>query len=158
MFSSRFLKWLIVEIIAVFGIGAYVLIDSHDVYQWWVGNTHFVHAESTCDLHVNACEVVLNDGTALSLEIEPKSIPLMKPLHFKVISALDLPSMEIKLFATNMNMGLHTIKLTQTAKGIYEGEGMLPTCVMGNMIWQANVILNQLTQSQGAIFTFKTDK
>jgi hypothetical protein len=45
-----------------------------------------------------------------------------------------------------------------SAKGIYEGEGMLPTCVMGNMIWQANVVLNQPSQSQGAIFTFKTDK
>jgi hypothetical protein len=158
MRSSRFWKWLVIEVIAVVGIGAYILIDSHDVYQWWVGNTHFAHAEHACDLHVNACQATLNDGTALSLEIEPKSIPLMKPLHFKVTSPIDLPSIEIKLFATNMNMGLHTIKLTQTSKGIFEGEGMLPTCVMGNMIWQANVILNQLTQSQGAIFTFKTDK
>lgn len=158
MFSSRFFKWLIVEIIAVVLIGAYVLIDSHDVYRWWVGDTHFVQAPSACDLHIQSCEVKLKDGSSLSLDIEPKTIPLMKPLHFKVTSSIDLPSIEIKLFATNMNMGLHTIKLSQTSKGIYEGEGMLPTCVMGNMIWQANVIFNETTQSQGAIFTFKTDK
>ena len=158
MRSSRFWKWLVVEVIAVVGIGAYILIDSHDVYQWWVGNTHFAHSNSACDLHVNACEATLKDGSVLSLEIEPKSIPLMKPLQFKVTSNVDVPTIEIKLFATNMNMGLHTIKLNQTSKGIFEGEGMLPTCIMGNMIWQANVILNQLTQSQGAIFTFKTDK
>lgn len=158
MFSSRFFKWLIVEIIAVVLIGAYVLIDSHDVYRWWVGDTHFVAASSACDLHTQSCEVTLKDGSLLSLDIEPKTIPLMKPLHFKVTSSIDLPSIEIKLFATNMNMGLHTIKLSQTSKGIYEGEGMLPTCVMGNMIWQANVIFNETTQSQGAIFTFKTDK
>lgn len=158
MRSSRFWKWLVVEIIAVVGIGAYVLIDSHDVYQWWVGNTHFAHSNEGCDLHVSACEAKLSDGNALSFEIEPKSIPLMKPLHFKVTTPIDLPAIEMKLFATNMNMGLHTVTLRPTAKGIYEGEGMLPTCVMGNMIWQANVILNQPTQSQGAIFTFKTDK
>lgn len=158
MFSSRFFKWLIIEIIAVVGIGAYVLIDSHDVYQWWVGDTHFVRSSDTCDLHVSACEVTLKDGSPLSLEITPKEIPLMKPLQFKVTTKVDLPSLEIKLFATNMNMGLHTIKLNQTAQGVYEGEGMLPTCVVGNMIWQANVILNQTAQSQGAIFTFKTDK
>lgn len=158
MFSSRFFKWLIVEIIAIVLIGAYVLIDSHDVYRWWVGDTHFVTASSACDLHTQGCEVTLKDNSLLSLDIEPKTIPLMKPLHFKVTSNNDLPSIEIKLFATNMNMGFHTVTLKQTAKGIYEGEGMLPTCVMGNMIWQANVILNETSKSQGAIFTFKTDK
>lgn len=158
MFSSRFFKWLIVEIIAIVLIGAYVLIDSHDVYRWWVGDTHFVTASSACDLHTQSCEVTLKDNSLLSLDIEPKTIPLMKPLHFKVTSNSDLPSIEIKLFATNMNMGFHTVTLKQTAKGIYEGEGMLPTCVMGNMIWQANVILNETSKSQGAIFTFKTDK
>lgn len=156
--SLRFFKWLTLEIVAVLLIGAYILIDSHDVYRWWVGDTHFVQTNSMCDLHVNACEATLKDSSKLFFEIEPKAIPLMKPLLFKVTSAVDLPNIEIKLFATNMNMGLHTIKLTQTSKGVYEGEGMLPTCVMGNMVWQANVILNQTTQSQGAIFTFKTDK
>jgi len=156
--SLRFFKWLTLEIVAVLLIGAYILIDSHDVYRWWVGDTHFVQTNSKCDLHVNACEATLKDGSKLFFEIEPKAIPLMKPLLFKVTSAVELQNIEIKLFATNMNMGLHTIKLTQTSKGVYEGEGMLPTCVMGNMIWQANVILNQTTQSQGAIFTFKTDK
>lgn len=158
MISSRFFKWLIVEIIAVVLIGAYVLIDSHDVYRWWVGDTHFVEASSACDLHTQSCEVTLNDGSLLSLDIEPKTIPLMKPLHFKVASSIDLPKIEIKLFATNMNMGLHTITLKQTTKGIYEGEGVLPTCVVGNMIWQANVILNETSKSSGAVFTFKTDK
>ena len=49
MRSSRFWKLLIVEIVAVFGIAAYFLIDSHDVYRWWVGDTHFVHASESCD-------------------------------------------------------------------------------------------------------------
>lgn len=156
--SPRFFKFLAVEILAVVLIAAYVLIDAKDVYQWWVGETHFAKANPTCDLHENGCEVALSDGSLLRLEIEPKSIPLMKPLHFKVTTPIDPPTIEIKLFATNMNMGLHTIKLTKTADGIFEGEGMLPTCIMGNMIWQANVILNQNRQSLGAVFSFKTDK
>ncbi|WP_263832078.1 hypothetical protein [Sulfurospirillum oryzae] len=156
--SPRFFKILVVEILAVGLIAAYVLIDAKDVYQWWVGETNFVSAKASCDLHESACQALLSDGSELSLDIEPKSIPLMKPLHFKVTSAIDLPTIEIKLFATNMNMGLHTIKLTKSAQGVYEGEGMLPTCIVGNMIWQANVILNQSSHSQGAIFSFKTDK
>ncbi|ASC92481.1 hypothetical protein [Sulfurospirillum diekertiae] len=156
--SSRFFKFLAVEILAVVLIAAYVLIDAKDVYQWWVGETNFVSADPACDLHKSACDVTLSDGSLLRLDIEPKSIPLMKPLHFKVTTPSDLPTIEIKLFATNMNMGLHTINLTKTATGIFEGEGMLPTCIMGNMIWQTNVILNQNKHSLGAVFSFKTDK
>ena len=159
MRSFRFFKWLIVEVIAVVLIAAFVLIDAKDVYQWWVGNTSFVTSDTTCDLHQSACDVRLSDGSPLRLEIEPKSIPLMQPLHFKVTTSLDVPILEIKLFATNMNMGLHTIKLKQTTtKGLYEGDGMLPTCIMGNMVWQANVIINEKNKSQGAIFSFQTDK
>ena len=158
MQKKNFFKWLILEIGVVLLIAAYVLIDTKDLYRWWIGDTNFITASSSCDLHESACSVLLSDGTPLEFSIEPRDIPLMKPLHFKVTSTIDLPSIELKIFATNMNMGLHTIKLVQTTKGLYEGEGMLPTCMMGNMIWQANIILNQTTQSQGAIFTFQTDK
>jgi len=155
----RFYKLLFLEIVVVGAIGAYVFIDSHDVYRWWVGDTHFTVAPSECNLHVNACTVPLVDDSLLTLEIEPKPIPLMKPLHFRVLSHTStLPFIEIKLFATNMNMGFHTFKLYLKESGYYEGEGMLPTCVVGNMIWQANVILNASDQSMGATFYFQTDK
>ena len=159
MRSSRFWKLLIVEIVAVFGIAAYFLIDSHDVYRWWVGDTHFVHAPASCDLHVKSCAVNLDATHSLVFDISPKPIPLMKPLHFKVHApTFSLSFIELKLFATNMNMGLHSFKLYPTQEGWYEGEGMLPTCVVGNMIWQANLIFNTATQSVGAIFYFQTDK
>jgi len=156
--SARFFKLLIVEVLVIGAIGTYLFIDSSDVYRWWVGETHFVYADPTCDLHVKSCEVKLSDGHKVLFDIEPKSIPLMKPLSFTVTSEIDLPSIEIKLFATNMNMGFHTFKLTKIAEGRYQGEGILPTCVVGNMIWEAHVIFNENKQSQGAIFTFQTDK
>ena len=153
------LKWLAAEIIAVLLIGAYILIDASDIYRWWVGDTKFVLATNTaCDLHASECEAKLNDGTLITFDISPDDIPLMKPLHFKVTSTQEFSSVELKMFATNMNMGFHTVVLKKTAPNTYEGEGMLPTCVVGNMIWQANVIFNTLNQSQGAIFYFQTDK
>lgn len=156
--SARFWKLLVVEILAVAGISAYFLLDSHDVYRWWVGDTHFVQA-LPCDLHVKSCLATLEDENVLILDISPKPIPLMKPLHFKVHAPfISLPFIELTLFATNMNMGLHTFKLYPTSQGWYEAEGMLPTCVVGNMMWQANVILNTPAQSIGATFYFQTDK
>jgi len=158
MFTPRLLKWLAAEIIAVLLIAAYVLIDASDVYAWWVGDTDFTYSLTPCNLHQSTCSVNLKDGTLLSFDIEPKNIPLMQPLHFKVTTNTNLAYIELKLFATNMNMGFHSVTLKPTSAGVYEGEGLLPTCMMGGMLWQANVILNERDKSLGAIFTFKTDK
>lgn len=158
VFSSRLLKWLAAEILAVILVAMYVLIDASDVYSWWVGDTKFVTLTEPCNLHDEACSVTLKDGTKLTFEISPKDIPLMKPLHFKVTSTHVLPSIQLKLFATNMNMGFHTITLKSSNEGLYEGEGSLPTCMLGGMIWQADIILNTPSKSLGALFTFQTDK
>lgn len=158
MVSSRMLKWLGIEIVAVILIAAYVLIDASDIYQWWVGDTQFATLSSPCNLHEQRCKATLKDGTILTFDIEPKNIPLMEPLRFTVTSEHELSYIELKLFATNMNMGFHSFTLKPTSKGVYEAQGVLPTCMVGGMIWQANVILNEKSQSLGAIFTFQTDK
>lgn len=159
MRGKRFWKLLLLEIIVLLGVAFYVFVDSHDIYRLWVGDTHFTQAPSSCNLHVKACDVRLSDGSNVTLDISPKPIPLMQPLTFHVNApALSLPFIELKLFATNMNMGFHTVKLIAKGDGLYEGEGMLPTCVVGNMIWQTNLIINHTHQSIGAIFYFQTDK
>ncbi len=159
MRGKRFWKLLLLEIILLLGVAGYFFIDSHDVYRLWVGDTHFTVAPTSCNLHVKACEVRLKDDSLITFEVSPKPIPLMKPLHFKIIApSLTLPFIELKLFATNMNMGFHTFKLLEKEKGVYEGEGMLPTCVVGNMIWQTNLIINHPHESIGATFYFQTDK
>lgn len=157
--KSRFWKLLIVEIIAVVGVATYFLLDAHDVYQWWVGDTHFTKAHETCNMNQSSCTATLKNDILVEFEISPKPIPLMKPLQFRVtLKDTHLPYLELTFFATNMNMGLHTFKLYPKEDGVYEGEGMLPTCVMGNMRWQANLIINTSSQSLGAIFYFQTDK
>jgi hypothetical protein len=152
------LKWLGIEMVAVLLIAAYVLIDASDVYRWWVGDTAFATLSSPCNLHEQSCQATLKDGTVLTFDIEPKNIPLMEPLHFTVTTPHSLAYIDLKIFATNMNMGFHTLTLKPTASGVYEAQGVLPTCMVGGMVWQANVILNEKSQSLGAIFTFKTDK
>ena len=158
MVLPKMLKWLGLEMIAVIGIGAYILIDASDVYRWWVGGTHFSTPTSACNLHEERCSATLKDGSIVTFEIVPKTIPLMKPLHFIVTTSHELSAVDLKLFATNMNMGFHAFSLKPTQKGVYEGEGTLPTCIVGDMIWQANVILNDTHESLGATFTFKTDR
>lgn len=157
MLSKNFIKIFIAELLLVVAVGLYFFIDMKDVYSWWVGDTSFTKADPLCDLHQGQCEATLKDGSSVVFSIEPKSIPLMQPLLFQVKTASSLDKIELKMFATNMNMGLHTVELRKTKDGIFEDKGMLPTCTVGGMIWQANVILNYPTQSLGAIFVFQTD-
>ena len=157
--SSRFMKILLVEVLIVGVIGAYFLIDSRDIYRWWVGDTRFVVASKECDLQKQTCSALLENNTSLSFDISPKPILPAKPLHFKVHApTISLPEIELKIFATNMNMGLHTFKLLPTQNGWYEGDGILPTCMVGDMIWQVNVIFNSSDKSLGSIFYFQTAK
>ncbi|MDD2383858.1 MAG: hypothetical protein PHN18_06665 [Sulfurospirillaceae bacterium] len=159
MQRNRFLKLFFIEALIVGLVSAYFLIDSHDVYRWWAGKTTFTTASQECNLNTEHCEVALIDNSSLRLDIEPKPIPLMKSITFRVqIEDASLPFIEATLFATNMNMGLHTFKLFSKGDGLYEGEGMLPTCIVGNMIWQTNIVLNKPTQSIGATFFFQTGK
>ena len=160
MKTKKFYKILLVEIIAVLAVGAYFFIDSSDIYRWYVGNTDFVKLpKEECDLHVKECSITLKDGSKITLEIIPKSIPLMKPITFKAkTEGIELNSLEVKVYATNMNMGFHEFLLKKTAKNLYTGSVTLPTCVVGNMIWDANIIVNKPTKSIGAIFEFQTDR
>lgn len=159
MNRPRFIKLFLIELTLLALIVAYFTIDSSDIYKWWVGDTQFVTCKENCNLHEKSCEVVLPSQESLSFEISPKPIPLMKPLVFSVKTTdTTLNTIELTLFATNMNMGLHSIKLLHKGDGLYQGEGMLPTCVVGNMNWQANIILNKPSHSEGATFYFQTDK
>lgn len=156
---SRFWKLLIVEIMVVCSIASYFLLDSHDVYRWWVGETDFTTVSKECNLNISDCSLQFNNDLNMTFDISPKPIPLMKPLQFRAyIEGIELPYVELKLFATNMNMGFHSFKLYAKQNGLYEGEGMLPTCIVGNMIWQANLIVNTSSKSVGATFYFQTDK
>ncbi len=159
MKNSKFFKLLFVEIIVLGAICAYFLINSSDIYRWYVGNTDFVKQSKNCNLHNSSCLVKLKDGSIMELSIEPQSIPLMKPIELTVKTKnIATDTLKLKIFATNMNMGLIVKTLKKISKGIYKGSVTLPTCIVGGMIWNANIIANKPNKSVGAIFEFKTAK
>jgi hypothetical protein len=157
MVKSKFYKLLILEIIALSLLCAYFLLNSSDIYRWYVGNTSFSKQNPNCDLHKEACEVLLKDGSSVTLSIYPKEIPLMKPLKFLVkTKGIKLDDLQLEIFATNMNMGLTEATLIKTKPNLYEGTITLASCVRGGMIWNANIIINKFQKSIGATFKFKT--
>ncbi len=156
---KKIYKLLALEVIALSAILAYFLISSSDIYRWYVGSTSFVKQNRDCDLHKSTCSVKLKDGSIISLSINPKEIPLKKPIKLTVTTqGIKTKTLSLKVFAVNMNMGLIEKSLKKIKKNTYEGEVILPTCVVGDMIWNANIIADKTSKSVGAIFEFQTKK
>ncbi|MFK5882249.1 MAG: hypothetical protein QM482_08530 [Sulfurospirillum sp.] len=159
MKTKKFFKLLVLEIFVLILVVAYFLIDSSDIYRWYVGDTNFVKQDKSCDLHKKACSITLGDGSVITLDITPRPIPLMKPIRIHITTKnINLDKLDLKVFATNMNMGLIEKSLKRVKKDTYEGEITLPMCIVGNMIWDVNIIANEPSSSLGAVFEFQTRK
>ena len=157
--NSRFYKILFLEILGVAVIASFFFIDQEKLYHFFAGETRFTQSITPCDLHVNACTTILEDGNAVTFSIEPKTIPLMKPLTFRVQTfGIDDETLALSIYATNMNMGLHTFTMKKISNNLYEAEGILPTCIVGNMIWRAEIVIDRPTQSIGAAYLFQTGR
>lgn len=154
MKNKKFYTLLTLEIFAVIIVCAYLFLDSTDIYKFLTKNTQFYNQSTQCDLHKTSCNVAIKDKTDMTLSIEPKTIPLMEPLTFKVTTSKELKNdiLDLNIYATNMNMGYHSFKMKKIDKNKYQVIGTLPTCVVGGMIWRAEVIIDDF----GAAYTFKT--
>ena len=157
--NTRFYKILFLEVLGVLLIASFFFVDQEKIYRWFAGETHFSESINPCDLHLSACTTTLTDGNFITFSIEPKEIPLMKPLLFRAQTfGIEDEELSLSIYATNMNMGLHKFTMKKVSKGLYEAQGILPTCIVGNMIWRAEVVLNRPTQSIGAAYTFQTER
>jgi len=159
MSNKRFFMILSLEIILIsIGIFLYFGINSSDIYKLFAGDTNFYKSPVKCNLHKTPCSVHVGDKGIITFEIEPKDIPLMKTLTFRVNTSknLSIKKLDLSIYATNMNMGYNTFELKKISDKIYKTKGILPSCVIGNMNWKAELVINDITKSNGAIFTFKT--
>ncbi|WP_456448541.1 hypothetical protein [Thiolapillus sp.] len=95
-----------------------------------------------CDLHKGPCSRTLPGGGEVMFAIEPRSIPLTKPLKLKVrVKGVDAKKVEVDFSGVSMNMGYNRPLLKKVAEGLFEGDGLLPVCIRQRMAWEAKVIL-----------------
>jgi hypothetical protein len=154
MKNKKIFQLLFLQAVAVGAILIYIFVDSADIYRLFMGDTKFTHASKECDLKAGSCGVDIPKLGRVTFDIEPKHIPLMETLTFSVKTESDfnIDRLKLNIYATNMNMGYHQFKLKKISPNHYEAKGVLPTCAMGGMIWNAEVVKD----NKGAIFTFKT--
>ena len=155
MKKRRFMLVLLLETLIVVAVLFYFLVDSSTVYRFFMGNIKFYKQSKQCDLHVSSCAVDIPDLGELRLEIEPKTIPLMKKLLFSLTTKKDInqDNLSMHLYASNMNMGYHTFTLKKISNNNYLASGILPACTTGKMVWNVEIV----NKNRGALFTFKTE-
>jgi hypothetical protein len=99
--------------------------------------------DPACDLRTDACSTRMDDGSRVTFSVEPKDIPVMKPLQLKVsLAGISANGIEVDFSGVDMNMGFNRVKLNRDDEGIFSGEAILPVCVWDAMEWEAQVLLN----------------
>lgn len=96
-----------------------------------------------CDLRAGPCVTTLDDGGRVSLSIEPRQIPVMKPLQLRVdLKDVQAENVTIDFKGVDMNMGFNRMQLERTGQGVFTGKGTLPVCVRDAMEWEATVFVS----------------
>jgi hypothetical protein len=161
MGKKKFYFLIVGQILAIVIIGGLIFIDSATLDSWFNEPTRFIQQDPECDLHVSKCSIKIESDKEFILDISPRSIPLMKPLTFTLeYKGVEFQELKGKIYATNMDMGIHPIALKPTKEGFLEGKIVLPTCLVGNMKWRAEFPLPKTTPEKlrdTIVFTFQTD-
>lgn len=149
-------KTLFIQILVICSIvGAYFLVDFNAIYKSFEKEAEYTLQDTSCDLRKSAC-VIKMDNKEFNLEVFPKDIPLMKNLTFRLkTDAKNFNEKSLNIYATNMFMGYFNLKFKKVSQGVYEAKGMLPTCSVGNMQWNADLIVSD---GKGARFQFQTTR
>lgn len=104
------------------------------------GGAHRLAPDPDCELREGPCGLALGEGRRVSLAIEPRSIPLLRPL--RLTARLEGPPPEaitVDIVGLNMEMGLNRTELSPSNRGVWEGETILPVCSRSRMEWEARV-------------------
>jgi hypothetical protein len=99
--------------------------------------------DPTCDLRAGACMTRLDEGSKVTFSIEPRDIPVVKPLQLRVnLDGLSAKSIQVDFSGVDMNMGFNRTKLSSAGKGVFSGQAILPVCVWDAMEWEAQVLID----------------
>ncbi len=116
-----------------------------------------VPADPECDLRAGPCVSSLEDRGSVSLSIEPKEIPLVKPLQLRVeLDGIEADGVEVDFSGVDMDMGFNRVRLEPTGKGVYAAKGILPVCVRDAMEWEAKVLISSEAGLSSVAYRFIT--
>jgi hypothetical protein len=148
------LLWTVLGVLALSGIGALLHKAWPILFPRVVASAP---VDPGCDLRAGPCVGFLPGGGAVRLAIEPRTIPVLRPLGLTVrLDGVQARGVEVDFTGTDMNMGYNRVALRREAPGQWSGRGMLPVCVRDVMSWEARVLVDTGDGLVAAPFRFDT--
>ncbi|HSB20061.1 MAG TPA: hypothetical protein VLD85_08645 [Anaeromyxobacteraceae bacterium] len=119
-------------------------------------------AAPRCAISAGRCEA-REDGTTVTLEIEPRPVRAMADLTFTVgvrrgAAPVGDAEAEVALSMPGMYMGENRIRLSHRGGGLFRGQGVIVRCPSGRRTWSAEVTLRPREPAAApvrATFTFE---
>lgn len=113
---------------------------------------------SECNLNAGPCRAELPGGGRLEFSIAPHPVPALKPLTLEArVDGIKADKVEVDFAGVDMKMGYNRPLLAAAgAPGRFSGQGNLPVCVTGTMIWQATVLVESGGKNIAVPFRFET--
>jgi len=118
-----------------------------------------IDPDKSCDLQKTACTLLLPGDGKVTLNIQPKPIPLVQNFSIQVnTQAINTELVSVDFKGTSMNMGPNNVTLKASSANKFSGTGMLPVCIRNSMQWQADVYIQTSDGIVVAPFIFTTRK
>lgn len=126
--------------------------------------TNITMADSSqpCDLRSGTCKATLPNGKRIYLELEPKTIPILKPITVttwlegdSTISNKKLTG-SVEMLGVDMEMGVAKAHLKTSTDNKMQTQVTLSLCVRELMQWHAYVTIEDGHERVGAKFPFDT--
>ncbi len=118
-----------------------------------------IDPDKSCNLQKTACTLLLPGDAKVTLNIQPKPIPLVQNFSIQVnTQAINAELVSVDFKGTSMNMGPNNVTLKALSANEFNGTGMLPVCIRNSMQWQADVYIQTSDGIVVAPFIFTTRK
>lgn len=115
--------------------------------------------DKSCDLQRGACSSTLPGGGRMTFSIEPRPIPVLRPVKLMVtLQGADAKKAEVDFTGVEMKMGYNRPQLQATGAGRFDGEATLPICSASSMAWRATILVETDGKRVAVPFEFVTSR
>ena len=115
--------------------------------------------DPACDLRQGSCTSNLPGGGKVTFGIEPRTLPVLKPLALSVsVEGVKTHRVEASFNGVDMNMGQNHADLPTAGEGTFNGTITIPVCIRNSMEWEAKVLLHTPEGIITAPYRFWTGK
>ena len=127
--------------LAILGVLAYKLLPG----LLAPAGAAWAQAPIRCHPAEQPCEAMLPGNGRVVVRATPNPIRPLQPFTLSVqLTGVQARQVDVDFDGVDMRMGIHRIRLTRSEQSatLFTGQGMLPICVSGRMLWSANVLID----------------